>query len=425
MLTALQNNQASSALCTTFVTPLPCGIGPGNGNSGRFQFMYGTVQSLIGDTAITLTGYVNDNKQFTNDVNRYTLACPGQIVGQPANCPFASEVPTLSPLSSTSGTLARGLAASATLTRDKHTFTLSGSTFAGITTFTPLQGGLGFVQPSTFATASRQVQFADQYKVNDKLTLGPNVSYAGTSGAGSSLLFGFSANWRPVSSDTYNASISFGSSQPANGLVRSLSDPQSARVNCYANTAIVSGPGDLPSHQSAASYDVGWTHQWAHGQFSLSAYRQTQGGQLVNAQVTGDSLGLTDPSNPFYQAVTGYFNNVCGAPGGTVLQPLLYALACERLLSEPVEAGRLYYCTADGGYEERVVPLDAEGRRVAGEVVDIIGRALADGFLPAMPAKGACRYCDYRPVCGPHEETRTARKPKDRCADLERLRRLP
>src|SRR5213078_175339 len=111
--------------------------------------------------------------------------------------------------------------------------------------------------------------------------------------------------------------------------------------------------------------------------------------------------------------------------GGTVLQPLLYALACERLLNEPVEAGRLYDCTADGGYEERVVPLDAEGRRVAGEVVDIIGRALADGFLPAMPAKGACRYCDYRPVCGPHEETRTARKPKDRCADLERLRRLP
>src|SRR5439155_22866661 len=90
--------------------------------------------------------------------------------------------------------------------------------------------------------------------------------------------------------------------------------------------------------------------------------------------------------------------------GGQVLPPLLYALACERLLDEPVEAGRLYYCTADGGYQERIVPLDAVGRRVAGEVVDIIGRALADGFLPAMPAKGACRYCDYRPVCAPHEE---------------------
>jgi len=111
--------------------------------------------------------------------------------------------------------------------------------------------------------------------------------------------------------------------------------------------------------------------------------------------------------------------------GGTVLQPILYALACENLLHEPVEAGRLYYCTADGGYEERIVPLDAGSRKLTGEVVEIIGRALAGGFLPAMPERGACRYCDYRPVCGPHEETRTARKPGDRCADLHRLRSLP
>jgi len=110
--------------------------------------------------------------------------------------------------------------------------------------------------------------------------------------------------------------------------------------------------------------------------------------------------------------------------GGTVLQPMLYALATERLLDEPVETGRLYYCTADGGYEERIVPLD-ENRRVAAEVVDIIGRALSTGFLPAMPLKGACRYCDYRSVCGPHEETRTARKPVERYQDLTRLRDLP
>ena len=61
MFTALQNNQSDSSLCTQFVTPLPCGIGPDNGNAGNFQFMYGTVQSLIGQTAISLTGYVNDN----------------------------------------------------------------------------------------------------------------------------------------------------------------------------------------------------------------------------------------------------------------------------------------------------------------------------------------------------------------------------
>ena len=41
----------------------------------------------------------------------------------------------------------------------------------------------------------------------------------GTTGAGASVLAGMSASWRPVGSDTYNASISIGSSQPANGMV--------------------------------------------------------------------------------------------------------------------------------------------------------------------------------------------------------------
>jgi hypothetical protein len=217
----------------------------------------------------------------------------------------------LAPYAATNSSLARGLAASATLTKDRHTFTLSGSTYAGITTFTPTVDSSGFVRASTFATASRSVQLADSYKVNDKLTLGPNLSYAGTTGAGSSLLAGASAAWRPTGSDSYNASLSVGSSQPANGLVRSFSDPLSARINCFAGTAQVSGPGDLPGHQSALSYDVGWTHSWTHGQFSLDAYRQSQSGQLVGAQVTANSLGL-GPGNPFYDALYGYYSNVCG-----------------------------------------------------------------------------------------------------------------
>ncbi len=298
MFTALQNNQSNSALCTQFVTPLPCGIGPDNGNTGKFQFMYGTVQSLVGQTAISLTGYVNDNRSLTDDLNRYIA-------------PTGGGAPQLSPFESQSSTFARGLAASATLTRDRHTFTLTGSTYAGITTSTPLVDPRGFVTPSSYGTASRQVQLSDTFKVNDKLSLGPNVSYAGTTGAGSSLLAGLTGSWRPTGADTYSASVSLGSSQPANGIVRSYSDPQSARVNCYAQTAQVSGPGDQPSHQSASTYDVSWTHQWAHGQFSLDTYRNTQAGQLVGAQVTADSLGLDNPFNPYFSAVTGYFSTVC------------------------------------------------------------------------------------------------------------------
>ena len=351
MFTALQNNQASSSLCTQFVTPLPCGIGPDNGNTGKFQFAYGTVQSLIGDTAITLTGYVNSNHSLTSDLNRYIYnTCTGAVV---PGAPACVVGPQLSPFSSESGSFARGLAASATLTRDKHTFTLSGSTYAGITTSTPLVlSGTSalFVRPSTFATASRQIQFADQFKVNDKLTLGPNISYAGTTGSGSSLLGGFSASWRPTNTDSYSASISAGSSQAANGIVRSFSDPNSARVNCFANTAQVSGPGDQPGHQGALSYDASWTHSWAHGQFSLSAYRQDQTGQLVNAQVTAASLGLF-PGDPYFNAVTGYYGQVC--PGFT--SPTAQSLYVSQLIGGTTRVYQGFTATARIGIGKNVV----------------------------------------------------------------------
>ncbi|HYM81800.1 MAG TPA: PD-(D/E)XK nuclease family protein [Candidatus Limnocylindria bacterium] len=111
--------------------------------------------------------------------------------------------------------------------------------------------------------------------------------------------------------------------------------------------------------------------------------------------------------------------------GGKVLQPVLYALASERLLDEPVESGQLYYCTAAGGFEQRVVPLDDESREAMKNVVETVAKALADGFLPAYPDKGACNWCDYRQVCGPWEESRITRKPKDRVAPLIQLRSQP
>lgn len=108
--------------------------------------------------------------------------------------------------------------------------------------------------------------------------------------------------------------------------------------------------------------------------------------------------------------------------GGKALQPLLYALVVEALLGAKVDSGRLYYCTADGGFAEREMPLDEETRAAAGSAIGVITRALETGFLPAVPATDACRWCDYRPVCGPNEQVRTARKTRDGLEDLEHLR---
>jgi ATP-dependent helicase/DNAse subunit B len=111
--------------------------------------------------------------------------------------------------------------------------------------------------------------------------------------------------------------------------------------------------------------------------------------------------------------------------GGQHLQPVLYALACEKLLDAAVESGRLYYCTSDGNYEERVVMLDEFARGYAGIMTETVGRALEEGFLPAAPAHDACVWCDYLAVCGPHEERRVRGKPQQRLVELKTLRELP
>jgi ATP-dependent helicase/nuclease subunit B len=115
--------------------------------------------------------------------------------------------------------------------------------------------------------------------------------------------------------------------------------------------------------------------------------------------------------------------------GGKTLQPALYALAAERMLPEPVSGGRLYYCTAAGGYEERVVPLDTAARAAVAGLAQIVHTALEAGFMPAAPGDRECDYCDYRLVCGPSEQTRVRRKSetagvKARLADLTRLREM-
>jgi ATP-dependent helicase/DNAse subunit B len=113
--------------------------------------------------------------------------------------------------------------------------------------------------------------------------------------------------------------------------------------------------------------------------------------------------------------------------GGKSLQPLLYALAAEKLLAgeAQVASGRLYFCTSNGGFVAREVALNERARALAVQVADEIGGALSRPFLPAAPEKNGCNHCDYRVVCGPYEERRSAGKPQDRVESLLALRDLP
>ncbi len=111
--------------------------------------------------------------------------------------------------------------------------------------------------------------------------------------------------------------------------------------------------------------------------------------------------------------------------GGEHLQPVLYALAAEKMMKQPVEAGRLYYCTSRGAFGERSVELDGDARLAAQMVADTVGTAMAEPFLPAAPQERRCQWCDFKVVCGPYEEMRVARKPAAELDPVNRLRGTP
>ena len=111
--------------------------------------------------------------------------------------------------------------------------------------------------------------------------------------------------------------------------------------------------------------------------------------------------------------------------GGTLLQPLAYAMAAESLLGASTEVSRLSYCTERGNYQEVRFDITPNHRAFFKHAMSLVDGEIDRGFLPAVPHAGACAMCDYRPVCGPNEERRTARKQRDDLDALQALRNIP
>jgi CRISPR/Cas system-associated exonuclease Cas4 (RecB family) len=110
--------------------------------------------------------------------------------------------------------------------------------------------------------------------------------------------------------------------------------------------------------------------------------------------------------------------------GGTMLQPVLYSVAVEQGLGRRVIEGRLFYATTTGGFFAKLIPINDYTRGQGQQVLEIVDRAVERGTLPAAPSERACTWCDFRPVCGPREEERTARKSAALLADLAALRSM-
>lgn len=188
--------------------------------------------------------------------------------------------------------------------------------------------------------------------------------------------------------------------------------------------------------EMAQPANAAWTPKWFELSFGLPAAREKDPqsrddpvelageirvrGAIDMVEEKGLTIRVTDhktgkaPAQP--PGLTGH---------GEILQPVLYAQAAEALLGKPAESARLFFCTERGGYQSFEVPINDESRQSFSKVISLIDRSILEGFLPAAPREGACRYCDYRVICGPYEESRIGRKAADRLALLNELREIP
>jgi hypothetical protein len=381
--TALDTNRDAYAICAQDVTVLPCGIGPNNLNFGRYGLASATLQSLVGDVQTTFTGYANAGTQDVDDLNRYIVAFDPAAGNDPLDP--ASYVPTLDPSASYANTITRGVVYGASLAQGNHTFNFSGSTYSAIDVSTPIAGSQ-YVTGFTNAASSTRYQFNDVIKSNDQLTLTPSLSFADTSGLGGSFLAGIGASWTPKANDAYSLSINTGSSQPNLNADRSFSDPVSARFNCGANSAIVSGPGDTGdgSQQSSTSVNATWAHRFNGGAtVSASAFSQLQTGQLINALIE-------EPTGYFDAAGIGYLQTldaayhsptVCGLAGGEPTVFVQESVAGTRRLYRGVDLNGRFelspYVAILPSYSLNLAVLEAAGGRLNdGPSTTIVGREL-------------------------------------------------
>jgi CRISPR/Cas system-associated exonuclease Cas4 (RecB family) len=138
---------------------------------------------------------------------------------------------------------------------------------------------------------------------------------------------------------------------------------------------------------------------------------------LIERSADGNVLRVTD-----HKTGKNRSNRDLIIGGGGVLQPVLYSAAVEQGLGRKVAAGRLYYCTTAGGFAEHAILINDYARTQGLHALEIIDRAVEQGFLVAAPQPRACTWCDFKPVCGPREEERIQHKAADKLADLEALR---
>lgn len=258
-------NNVRASICSSDVTLLPCGFGPGEINRGNNVMQTLNLSSIAGHLQYNAFLTAGDYHDTDSDPNR---AVNGVRI------PFSS--------SGSYPWWTAGIYTSASARR--HTVSGGFYTSESSSTFASTYNA------TTTVSNSRDERYgsmwlADKVKSNDKLAINYELSQSAGTGAGSNLELYTNATWQPRTADVFTLGTGIGSAEPAPVFGSLVGDPLTAQYDCQNQSVFVNGPGDQARRQSSLQYNLGWRHSWKRGQLTFNAYRNRFDGQGIFASV--------------------------------------------------------------------------------------------------------------------------------------------
>lgn len=372
LLTGTSN---SSSICASATALLPCGQGPGNYTHG-----WNSVNS-VGFTSLASHIQYNVFANFGRYV--YNGAEPNRAV---------NGVLTPSYFSGSDPWSNASLMGSSTAGR--HTLSAGGFIMMSGSRGTSTYNGVNAVA-ATHSQRSANYTIRDRVKSNDKLALAHVLSFAETTGAGSSLVFDETATWQPKSADVFEGSLGIGSRQSWNSFINPIGDPESADFDCHNGSVYINGPPDAPVKQSSLEYSFSWRHSFKRGYVTANLYRNHFAGQNFRAGVPF----AAEPPSLFPDGPAAYLNEVA--------QVWAQPTVCG---STPFDPSRVYVSQTISGVGQVAQGFDVSGQVALSKNVMLFPRyAVTNSYISSLDPRLVATGSYYAPGAQvPHTPMHTA-----------------
>lgn len=336
----LSGSTRTATLCTTFLTEVPCGYGPGGIRDAFSSLVNARIQGQIGNVTTNLTVSHNVYSSIDDESQRQFLGVASPLLGS------GSQV-------------ANSLNSYTTVGVGRHTFALSagGSWGSGLNS----TGG-AFAGSTPTAYRYSYYVLADTLKLSDRFSVqvadGINARLASSSNAAD-----IAIDWTPSNAESIGLGTgSYGGGTLYNGGTL-FSDPADAIYNCGGENVTVNGYSDPSTPGTYHSLSIFYSRRGKHGSFQVQTYTTREDNASEDVQIPGAAFASSLYPPGYVTAIAGYWQN-----------PLLCG-------SRPFTPSAIYVGAQIAGLTEQTRGVNANGQLQVGRAVVVQGSYSLDSTV--------------------------------------------